>query len=158
MGAGHGLAGDIAGGPGGLEIEPAREPVDVEQFAGGVEAWDEAAFHGAEVDLGEADTAAGDEFILVEAFAEDGEGGAVELLGEGVGLGAGEVGPALVRWEFGRAHEEFPESAGQGGERRVGDVAGGVGGAQGFEGGGDGFEGLVWQPTDEEGESVIELA
>ena len=72
------LAGGPGGGPGGLEVEAAGDAVDVERFAGEEEAGDEAAFHGFEIDLGERDAAAGDEFLFVHALAGDGEFGGGE--------------------------------------------------------------------------------
>ena len=75
---GNGVAGDPAGGPGGLEVEPAGDAVDVEEFAGEVEAGDEFAFHGFEIHFAEANAAAGDEFVFVEALAVHGQFGGGE--------------------------------------------------------------------------------
>ena len=39
------------GSPGGLEIEAARDAVNVEQLPGKIEIWRDPAFHGFEIDL-----------------------------------------------------------------------------------------------------------
>ena len=85
------LAGGPARGPGGLEVEAAGDAVDVERFAGEEEAGNEAALHGFEIHLGERDAAAGDEFLLVHAFAGDGEFSGGEERSEFPGLRSGQI-------------------------------------------------------------------
>lgn len=60
----HRQSGDSSGRPRGLEIEAARDAIDVEAFAGKVEARDELAFHGFKIDFFEPDPAAGDEIVF----------------------------------------------------------------------------------------------
>ena len=59
----------MRGGPGSLEVEAAGDAIDVDAFAGEVEARDDAAFHGLEVDALAVDAAAGDELIFVGRLA-----------------------------------------------------------------------------------------
>ena len=87
----------MASGPGGLEIEAAGDAVDIEAFAGEVEAGDEAAFHAAEVDLLEADAAAGDEFLLVGGFSLNFEPAFGELADKCIFLFLGELRPLGFR-------------------------------------------------------------
>ena len=54
-----------------MKIEAAGKAIDVDDFACEVEAGDEAALHGAEIDLLEGNTSAGDEFVFVDAFTAD---------------------------------------------------------------------------------------
>ena len=61
-----------------MEVEAAGDAVDVEEFAGEVEAGNEFALHGFEIDFAETNAAAGDEFVFVEALAGDGEFGGGE--------------------------------------------------------------------------------
>ena len=159
---GDGLAGEVGGGPGGLEVEAAGDAVDVEDFAGEVEAGDEAACHGFEVDVAEVDAATGDELVFVHAFAVDGEGAGTEFLGEAAGEGAREVGPA----EFGEVgvergeggfDEGFPEAGGDVELGVVEEAFAGGGGAELVEALEDlGFGGAAG-PVDEDVEAVVEL-
>lgn len=73
----------MAAGPCCLEIEAAGDAIDVEAFAGEVEAGDEAALHGLEVDFLEAHAAAGDELVFVGSLAGDLEAAVGELVDEG---------------------------------------------------------------------------
>src|SRR5205807_7879536 len=84
----HRLPRNPAGGPGGLEIEPAGEAVNVEQFTGEIEARANPAFHGLEIHLAQTHAAARDEFFLVQALAGDLELGANQLLNQTVLGGA----------------------------------------------------------------------
>ena len=59
----------MSGGPSGLEVEAAGDAVDVDAFAGEVEAGNDAAFHGLEVDAPAVDAAAGDELVFVGCLA-----------------------------------------------------------------------------------------
>src|SRR5436190_19695136 len=70
-GACRGTAGDVAGGPGPLEVEPADPAVTVENFSGEIEAVDFARFHRAEVDLRERDAAGCDFRIIPAAVGDD---------------------------------------------------------------------------------------
>src|SRR5664280_2007799 len=79
---GHGAAGKPAGGPGRLEVEHAGQPVDVEDFAGKIEAGTPPALHRFEVDLLEPHAPAGDKFFLEQALAGHGELPTAELVGE----------------------------------------------------------------------------
>src|SRR2546421_8273961 len=67
-------AGDVAAGPGPLEVEAADAAVHVEDFAAEVQAGAEAAFHGVQVEFAEGDAAGGDFGVGVAAVAGDGEG------------------------------------------------------------------------------------
>ena len=65
----HRTTGEPARGPCCLEIEAARDAVNVQQFASEKKSWTNSALHGLEADFAEANAAAGDEFVLVQAFA-----------------------------------------------------------------------------------------
>src|SRR3989442_7413581 len=66
---GHRLPRNPARGPCGLEIESAGDAIYVEQFAGKMESGTNPALHGLEIHLAQTHAAAGDEFVLVRAFA-----------------------------------------------------------------------------------------
>ena len=68
---GQRFPGNPTRGPSGLKIKNAGEAVDVEQFAGKVEAGAKAAFHGLEVHLAQTHAAARDKLVLVQALARD---------------------------------------------------------------------------------------
>jgi hypothetical protein len=153
---GHREAGDAAGGPGGLEIETAGDAIDVERFAGEVEAGDEAAFHGLEVDFGKTDAAAGDEFVFVGALAGDREFGGGELGGERGEFIVGDAGPDGVGCEAGGDGEAFPEALRNRGERaRRGDLAARIRGAGGGEIGAGGVGGFSREPVYQKRETVV---
>src|SRR5438046_2058626 len=67
----HRVAGNPAGGPGSLKVEPASDAIDVEKFAREIKPGADTAFHGFEVNFGQAHAAASDELIFVEAFPGD---------------------------------------------------------------------------------------
>ena len=77
---------DISGCPGPLQIVATADAIDVEDFTGEVEAWDEAGSHGVRIDLGRVD-ATGHDLCLQEAvrldalgFEADAEGGKASKL------------------------------------------------------------------------------
>jgi len=89
----HRQPGDAASGPGGLEIETAGDAIDVEAFAGEVEAGDELALHGAEVDFLQAHSATGDEFVFVRGLALNFVAPFGDLADQGIFLFLGELRP-----------------------------------------------------------------
>ena len=70
----------MAGCPCGLEVEASGDAVDVETLASEVEAGEESACHGAEIDFLEPHAAAGDEFVFVGGLAGDLETAVGELV------------------------------------------------------------------------------
>lgn len=110
--AGDGGAGEVAGGPGRLEVEPAGDAVDVEDFAREVEAGLGLAFHRLQIEVLEGDSTAGDELVLVGALAGDLEGSGGEFGDEGVELGLGEVGPGLALANAGGLAKSRPQASG----------------------------------------------
>ena len=78
----HGLAGQPARRPGGLEIEAAGDAVNVQQFTGKVQARANPAFHGLEIHLAQSHSPARHKFVLVQALARDREFRADQLLDE----------------------------------------------------------------------------
>ena len=69
LGFSHGQTRKSTTRPSGLEVEAAGDTVDVEALASEVETGHEAALHGFEMDLFEADAAAGDELVFVGGLA-----------------------------------------------------------------------------------------
>lgn len=61
---GHGFVREAPSRLSRLKVEITRDAIDIEAFARKVEAGDEADLHGFEIDLFEADSAAGDKFIV----------------------------------------------------------------------------------------------
>ncbi len=118
--------GEAGGGPGGLEVEAAGDAVDIEDFTGEVEVLMDFALHGFEVDFIEGDSAAGDEFVFIRAFAGGFEAGVFQGLEEGMEAGFGEFGPAGGVGYLGLLQELGPEALGDGLDGEVSDGFGGV--------------------------------
>ena len=78
----HGLSGEPAGGPGGLKIEPAGQPVNVEKFPAQMQSRTDPALHGFKIHLAQPDPAAGYKLILVQALAAHGKFRAPQLVSE----------------------------------------------------------------------------
>ena len=93
-----------------MEVEAAGDAVDVEDFAGEVEAGVGFAIHGFEVEILEVDAAAGDEFVFVGGLARDREGAGGELGEEGVGLLFAQVGVGEGFWDFRSEAKIRPET------------------------------------------------
>ena len=96
-----------------MKIEAAGDAVDVEDFAGEVEAGGETAFHGFEMNLFERDSTAGDEFIFVGAFARDRIVALGEFLDEVLGGFFAELRPGAFLRNAGSLAESLPESFGE---------------------------------------------
>src|SRR5208283_4905059 len=67
--AGHGVSRDPARRPGGLEIEPPGDAVDVQDFAGEKQAGANPALHRPEIHFVQADPPAGHKLLLVQTFS-----------------------------------------------------------------------------------------
>jgi len=107
-----------------------------------VEAGDLFALHGFELEVIEGDAAAGDEFIFIEAFAIDDEGGFDEFFDECRTLIFGEGGPSGVFGDFGGFAHAVPEAFGDAvDEAAFDDFSGAVFFAMFVKGGGDAFGG-----------------
>src|SRR5690606_29627931 len=74
------FSGDAARGPGGLKIEPAGDAIDVQNFTGKVHTFRDSALHRLQLNVAQVDTAAGDELVLVHAFALDAKSARADLL------------------------------------------------------------------------------
>lgn len=68
------MCADVTRAPGGLEVEPARNGINVKDFSRKVEALDFFAFKGADVYVGNGHAAGGYKLVLELSFAGDGIG------------------------------------------------------------------------------------
>src|SRR6266516_3615492 len=115
------VSGNPSGRPCRLEIEPAGDAVNVEQFTGKIEAGANPAFHRLEIHFAQTHAAAGDKFVLVQALPRDLEFGANQLLSQPV-LGRARKGcPSRVGRDAGSQNELFPQTRRQRRNRRVDD-------------------------------------
>ena len=116
------------------------------------------AFHGFEVEVIEGDSSAGDEFVFVEAFAVDDEGGFYEFFSESRTLVFGDGGPGGFFGDFRGLAHAVPEAFGDAvDEAALFDFPGAVCFSAFFEDGGDGFGVFVGGPVDFDFEAVVEL-
>ena len=145
----------MAAGPCRLEIEAAGDAVDVQAFAREVEAGDKAAFHGAEVDLLQADAAAGDELLLVGGFPLHGESSIGEFADQGVFLFLWELRPLDFLGNAGCLNKPLPQSARDFPWDAVLDKCFPRLGAEGGEGGAEIFRAGVAEPVDGNSEPVV---
>ena len=63
-GAGDGFGDGVGGAPGGLEVEAARDAIDIEDLSCEIDVGEVFAFEGVGIDSREIDAATGDEFVL----------------------------------------------------------------------------------------------
>ena len=157
-GSGDGGPGEVAGGPGGLEVEAAGDAVDVQDFAGEVEAGDLFALHRFELEVIERDSAAGHEFIFVEALAIDDESGFDEFADECRTLILGEGGPGGVVGDFGGFTHAVPEAFRDAfDEAAFHDLPDAILFTMSIEDEGDAFGGFAAGPVDLDLEAVIAI-
>jgi hypothetical protein len=102
-----------------LEIEPAGDAVDVEQFAAEIKSRREPALHGFEIHFAQTHPAAGDKLLLVKASSHRLQLRAGDLFDETMPGGPRQSGPARRAGNAGGQHQAFPEPRGQ---RRQGGV------------------------------------
>lgn len=74
-----GVAGEVASGPGCLEIEASGDAVDIQDLAREVESRVSFAFHRLEIEIFQMHPTTGDELIFVRAFARDLKFGSAKL-------------------------------------------------------------------------------
>ena len=105
-------SGEVAGGPGGLEVEAAGDAVDVEDFACEIEVGVGLAFHRFEIEVFQVHSATGDELVFVGALAGDLKLGLGQLSHEVLGLLLSEVSPRLSFGDARGLGKTSPEAAG----------------------------------------------
>lgn len=105
---GDGFPCKLPGGPGCLEIEASSNAVDIEDFPCKMEVWDDAAFHGLEIDFVRCDSTTGHKFVFVHAFSFHSKTTLGKVGGKGGRLGLGEPRPGVRGLDAGSFGQPFP--------------------------------------------------
>lgn len=127
------MARDPAGSPGSLKVKTAGNAIDIEEFAGEIQARADFALHCFEVHFRKANAAAGDEFIFVQAFAGDGKFRGCEVFDERLVSGATERRPTDVGCDGGNVEKFGPQAGREGSDGSIRDELGGISAGEGAE-------------------------
>src|SRR5439155_17531273 len=106
----HSVSRNPPGGPSGLEVEAARDAVNVEQLARKIEIWRDSASHGFEIDLAQSHATASDKFFFVQRLAIDFEFRHAQLPNQFIPSSARQRGPSRFRKNAGVGNQLFPKS------------------------------------------------